>query len=92
MASKQKLSPTARKAKAARDLAYAKTPARKDKKADAQRRRRKAGPAAKNKDWDHASKRWESPKENRGNGGSGTKGESGKGYKVEAGPDGKLSK
>jgi len=92
MASKQKLSPTARKAKAARDLAYAKTPARKDKKADAQRRRRKAGPAAKNKDWDHASKRWESPKENRGNGGSGTKGESKKNYKVDAGPDGKLSK
>jgi hypothetical protein len=92
MASKQKLSPAASKAKAARDLAYAKTPARRDKKADAQRRRRKAGPAAKNKDWDHASKRWESPKENRGNGNKGTKSEGKSTYKVDAGPDGKLSK
>ena len=32
MASKQKLSPVARKAKAARDLAYAKTPDRRKKK------------------------------------------------------------
>ena len=39
----QKLSATARRAKAARDLAYAKTPARKAKKAHAQRERRKAG-------------------------------------------------
>jgi len=92
MASKQKLSPAARKAKAIRDLAYANTPGREDKRADAQRRRRKAGPAAKNKDWDHASKRWESPRENRGNGNKGTKSEGKKKYKVEAGPDGKLSK
>jgi hypothetical protein len=91
MACKQKLSPAAKKAKAARDLAYAKTPARKDKKADAQRRRRKAGSAANGKDWDHASGKWESPSENRGNGGKGTKGESKKKYKVEAGPDGKKS-
>lgn len=92
MASKQKLSPAASKAKAARDLAFAKTPARRNKKADAQRRRRASPAAAKNKDWDHASQRWESPRENRGNGGSGTKGEKDKGYAVEAGPDGKLSK
>jgi hypothetical protein len=42
MASKQKLSPAARKRKAARDLAFAKTPARRAKKAHAQRERRKA--------------------------------------------------
>jgi len=92
MASKQKLSPTARKAKAKRDLAYAKTPARRDKKADAQRKRRAAPHASKGKDWDHASKRWESPKENRGNGNKGTKSEGKSKYKVDAGPDGKLSK
>lgn len=91
MASKQKLSPTARKAKAKRDLAYAKTPARRDKKADSQRRRRSAGSEADGKDWDHASGKWESPKENRGNGNKGTKSEGKKKYKVDAGPDGKLS-
>ena len=37
----QKLSPAARRAKAARDLAFAKTKARKDKKAHSQRERRK---------------------------------------------------
>jgi len=37
MASKQKLSPAAKKRKAARDLAFAKTPARRAKKAHAQR-------------------------------------------------------
>ena len=42
MASKQKLSPAARRKKAARDLAFAKTPARRAKKAHAQRERRKA--------------------------------------------------
>jgi len=42
MASKQKLSPAAKKRKAARDLAFAKTPARRAKKAHAQRERRKA--------------------------------------------------
>ena len=92
MASKQKLSPAASKAKAARDLAFAKTPARRNKKADAQRRRIAAPHAAKGKDWDHASQRWESPKENRGNGNKGTKSEGNSTYKVEAGPDGKLSK
>ena len=38
---KQKLSPAARRAKAARDLAFAKSPARKAKKAHSQRERRK---------------------------------------------------
>ena len=54
MASKQKLSPAARKRKAARDLAFAKTPARRAKKAHAQRERRKAkrkGVNVKGKDW-----------------------------------------
>ena len=92
MASKQKLSPAARKAKATRDLAFAKTPVRRDKKADAQRRRRKSPAAAKGKDWDHNSGKWESPKENRGNGKKGTKSEGKKKYKVAPGKDGKLSK
>ena len=42
MACKQKLSPKAKKAKAARDLAYAKTADRRKKKAHAQRERRRA--------------------------------------------------
>jgi hypothetical protein len=79
----QKLSPTARRDKAARDLAFAKTPARRAKKADAQRRRRAAGSEAKGKDWDHNDQRWESPKQNRGNDGHGTKSESGKRYKTK---------
>jgi hypothetical protein len=79
---KQKLSPAAAKAKAERDLAYAKTPDRRAKKADDQRRHRK-DPAGKGKDWDHEDGRWESAKQNRGNDGNGTKSESGKRYKVE---------
>jgi hypothetical protein len=63
----QKLSPAARRAKAARDKAYAMTPARRRKKAENQRRRRAAGPEANNKDWDHKDKRWETPEQNRGN-------------------------
>lgn len=78
----QKLSPTARRDKAARDLAFAKTPARKAKKADAQRKRRAAGSKAKGKDWDHKDRRWESPKQNRGNDGQGTKKEGKENYKV----------
>jgi hypothetical protein len=78
----QKLSPTARRDKAARDLAFAKTPARKAKKADAQRKRRAAGSEAKGKDWDHKDQRWESPKQNRGNDGHGTKREAGNNYKT----------
>ena len=79
---KQKLSPAARRAKAARDLAYAKTPARRKKKADSQRRRRANPSAAKGKDWDHKDGRWETPARNRSNDGEGTKKESGKKYKI----------
>ena len=78
----QKLSPTARRAKAARDLAYAMTPDRRRKKADAQKKRRAAPSKSKGKDWDHKDGRWESPSQNRGNDGEGTKKESGKNYKI----------
>jgi hypothetical protein len=78
----QKLSPEARKKKAARDLAYAKTPDRRAKKADSQRRRRAEPSVSKGKDWDHKNQRWESPAQNRGNDGLGTKVESGKKYKT----------
>ena len=79
----QKLSPEARKRKAARDLAFAKTPDRRAKKADAERRRRKDPVASRGKDWDHKNQRWESPAQNRGNDGLGTKRESGKKYKTK---------
>lgn len=79
---KQKLSPKAAKAKAARDLAYAKTPDRRAKKADDQRRHRH-DPSGKGKDWDHEDGRWEDPHQNRGNDGNGTKSEKGKKYKID---------
>lgn len=79
---KQKLSPLAAKKKAARDLAYAKTEDRKNKKAHAQRLRRANPEDAKGKDWDHKNQRWETPAQNRGNDGEGTKKESGKKYKT----------
>lgn len=79
----QKLSPLAAKKKAERDLAYAKTPDRRAKKADAQRRRRAEPTKSKGKDWDHKNQRWESPAQNRGNDGLGTKRESGKKYKTK---------
>ena len=72
----QKLSATARRDKLARDLAYAKTPARRQKKAENQRLRRaaiKAGRDINGKDYDHKDKRFESVKANRGNDGQGTK-------------------
>jgi len=78
----QNLSPAARRAKAARDKAYAMTPARREKKAHAQRLRRSNPSEAKGKDWDHKDKRWESPNKNRGNDGQGTKKESGKNYTI----------
>jgi hypothetical protein len=77
----QKLSPAAAKAKAARDLAFAKTPERTAKKAESQRMHRK-NPGNKGKDYDHEDRRFESVKQNRGNEGEGTKKESGKKYKV----------
>ena len=77
----QKLSPLAKKKKAERDLAFAKTKERKDKKAHAQRMHRK-NPGKKNMDYDHEDGRFESVKQNRGNEGEGTKKESGKKYKI----------
>jgi len=72
----QKLSPKAKAAKKKRDLAFAKTMARKRKKAENQRKRRaakKAGKNIKGKDYDHKSGRFKSIKANRGNDGKGTK-------------------
>ena len=79
---KQRLSPQARRDKAARDKAYAMTPDRREKKADSQRRRRAAGSEADGKDYDHKDGRWESPAQNRGNDGLGTKKEGGANYRV----------
>ena len=76
MPAKQKLSPKARAAKKKRDLAFAKTFARKRKKAENQRKRRVAKKAGKNirgKDYDHKKKKFVSVKKNRGNYGKGTK-------------------
>jgi len=75
---KQKLSPTAEKAKAVRDKAAAMTPRRRKMKAENQRKRRAAkknGTSVKGKDWDHRTKKWTSVKFNRGAGGKGTKSE-----------------
>ena len=82
---KQKLSATAKRAKAARDLAYANTPERKAKRAENQRKRRaaiKAGKNIKGKDYDHRTGRFVSVANNRGNNGNGTKKEGKKKYKV----------
>ena len=73
---KQKLSPKAKADKKKRDLAFAKTFARKRKKAENQEKRRKAIKAGKNikgKDYDHKKKKFVSVKANRGNYGKGTK-------------------
>ena len=72
----QKLSPKAKAAKKRRDLAFAKTFARKRKKAENQRKRRaaiKAGKDVHGKDYDHTKKKFVSIKDNRGNYGKGTK-------------------
>ena len=72
----QKLSPTGRRRKLARDLADAKTPSRRRKKAENQRLRRaakKAGVSLEGKDYDHKNKKFKSVKANRGNDGKGTK-------------------
>ena len=79
---KQKLSPKAAKAKAERDLAFAKTDDRRAKKAHAQRKHR-SDPSGKGKDWDHEDQQWETAKRNRGNDGNGTKSESGKKYSTK---------
>ena len=62
----QKLSATARRDKAARDLAFAKSPARRAKKAHAQREARANPTAAKGKDYDHKDQKWKTAKANRG--------------------------
>ena len=76
---KQKLSIKAKAAKAKRDLKNAKSPGRRRKKAENQRKRRaaiKAGKNIKGKDYDHKDKKFKSVKKNRGNDGKGTKRES----------------
>ena len=78
----QKLSATARRDKAASDLAFAKSPARRAKKAHAQREARANPTAAKGKDYDHKDQKWKTAKANRGNDGEGTKKESGNNYKT----------
>jgi len=78
----QKLSPQARRDKAARDLAFAKTPVRRAKKAHAQREARTNPRAAAGNDYDHKDGRFESPTQNRGNDGEGTKKESSANYKI----------
>jgi|TARA_R110002012_G_scaffold135_1_gene459 hypothetical protein len=73
---KQKLSPKATADKKKRDLAFAKTFARKRKKAENQRKRRKAikeGKDIKGKDYDHTKNKFVSVKANRGGHGKGTK-------------------
>jgi len=78
---KQKLSPKASAAKAARDLTAAKTLYRKAAKADSQKQHRNS-PANKNMDYDHKSGSFKSVKANRGNGGKGTKIEGKSNYKI----------
>jgi hypothetical protein len=81
----QKLSPAARRRKAARDLAYANSPARKAKRAENQRLRRAAKKAGKNidgKDFDHKTRTFKTAAKNRGNDGQGTKKEGKRKYKT----------
>ena len=62
---KQKLTPTAKRMKAARDKRAAMTPIRRKKKAENQRKRRAAKKAGKNirgKDYDHKDKKFKSVK------------------------------
>jgi len=77
---RQQLSPQARRDKAARDKAYAMTPARKAKKAHAQRERRKSPIEAAGQDYDHKRQAFVSVRSNRGNEGIGTRHESGNNY------------
>lgn len=81
----QKLSPVAKRRKAARDLAYANSPARKAKRAENQRLRRAAKKAGKNidgKDFDHKTRTFKTVAKNRGNDGQGTKKEGKRKYKT----------
>jgi hypothetical protein len=75
---KQKLSPSAAKKKAARDLAFAKSPARRRKKAQNQRLDRAEGTVGDGMDRHHTKSgavKKVSVKNNRGNFGNGTKNE-----------------
>ena len=84
--SKQKLSASAAKKKAARDLLAAKSSKRKAHKADSQSKRRKAiksGKDIKGKDYDHKDGKFKSVSKNRGNDGVGTRQEGGKKYKIK---------
>ena len=75
---KQKLSPKAAAAKAARDLAFAKTPARRRKKAQNQRVDRAEGTVGDGMDRHHTKSgllKKTTIKNNRGNFGNGTKNE-----------------
>ena len=75
---KQKLSPSAAKKKAARDLVFAKSPARKRKKAQNQRLDRAEGTVGDGMDRHHTKSgavKKVSIKNNRGNYGRGTKNE-----------------
>jgi len=78
---KQKLSLSAAKKKADRDLAMAKTPYRRAAKADSQKKHRDS-PVNKNKDYDHKSGTFKSVKANRGNDGKGTRIEGKSKYKI----------
>ena len=78
---KQKLSPSAAKKKADRDLAMAKSPYRRAAKADSQMKHRNS-PVNKNKDYDHKSGSFKSVRANRGNDGKGTKIEGNAKYKI----------
>ena len=79
---KQKLSPAAAARKKARDKRYAMTADRKAKKAENQRKRRRAGSKANGKDYDHKRGKFVSVKSNRGNQGNGTKKEGKRKYKI----------
>ena len=73
---KQKLSPSAAKKKAERDLAAANSPYRKKLRADSQKKRRKkTSTFLKGKDYDHRTSSFKSVGYNRGGGGKGTKNE-----------------
>ena len=80
---RQQLSPQARRDKAARDKAYAMSPARKAKKAHAQRERRKNPTVAVGQDYDHKRQAFVSVKSNRGNEGAGTRIEGGNNYNTD---------
>tara|TARA_R110002153_G_scaffold10794_2_gene42322 strand:- start:246 stop:491 length:246 start_codon:yes stop_codon:yes gene_type:complete len=80
---RQRLSPAAKRDKAARDKAYAMSPARKAKKAHAQREARKNPDQAKGQDYDHKRQAFVSVKSNRGNEGLGTKREGKENYNTK---------